>query len=282
MTMKEKMLVGTVLLLVLGSFAQAQDGDLHGVLDLTYQSKYLWRGFDVYSDKSAVQPSIDLDLYGTGLGLRAEGHRANSGGFENTERWDYTLYYRNALFAGEAHATNYMIGYQYFNYPQQSSHSRGGVTPETGTFDIHEVHAALSWPAILPVEGLVPTYVLVKLAPVNSGTMVGARSPSTGTASGWVHIFMLDYGMPIQGLLPGIPEQTLHLHSEVVFNDGFGLAGENVDHDWSNAVFGVSTGFNLSDNVVLTPGVYYQATMDSSVNNDKDETWMALSMMCKF
>jgi hypothetical protein len=280
--MKEKMLVSTVFLLVLGSFAQAQDGDLHGALDLTYQSKYLWRGFDVYGDKSAVQPSIDLDLYGTGLGLRAEGHRANSSGHENTERWDYTLYYRNALFAGEAHATNYMIGYRYFNYPQQSSHSRGGVNPETGTFDIQEVHAILSWPSILPVEGLVPTYVLVKLSPVNSGTMVGGRSPSTGTASGFAHIFMLDYGMPIQGLLPDIPEQTLHLHSEVVFNDGVGPAGQNADHDWSNAVFGISTGFNLSDNIVLTPGVYYQATMDSSVNDDKDETWMALSMMYKF
>ncbi len=55
-----------------------------------------------------------------------------------------------------------------------------------------------------------------------------------------------------------------------------------MDHDWTNAVFGVTTDFDLAENVTLTPGLYHQATMDSSVNDDKDETWMALSMMYKF
>ena len=280
--MRTTVLVGAALLFAVGGVVHAQEGELHGVLDVTYQSKYLWRGFDVYNDKSAVQPSLDLDLFGTGLGLRAEGHRANSSGHENTERWDYTLYYRNAICPEEDYAVNYMIGYRYFNYPQQSSHTRGGVTPETGTFDIHEMHAVMSCPKILGVEGLVPTYVLVKLAPVNSGTMVGARSPSTGTASGFAHIFMLDYGLAIPGLSPDTPEQVLNLHSEVVFNDGVGPAGQNVDQDWSNAVFGISTGFDVAENVVLTPAVYYQVTMDSSVNADQDETWFTMGMSCKF
>ena len=279
--MEKRILVGIVVLLAVGGFAQAQDGNLHGVLDLTYQSKYLWRGFDVYDDKSAVQPSLELDLFGTGLGFRAEGHRANSSGHENTERWDYTLYYQNVICPDDAHATNYMIGYRYFNYPQQSSHTRGGVTPETGTFDIHELHAVLAWPKILQVEGLVPVYCLVKLSPVNSGTIVGSPS-ATGTASGFAHIFMLDYALPIQGLSSDTPEQVLNLHSEVVFNDGVGPGGQNVDHDWSNAVFGISTGFELAENVVLTPGVYYQVTMDSSVNADQDETWFTLGMAYKF
>ena len=285
-TMEKRILAGIVVLLAVGGFAHSQDGNLHGVFDVTYQSKYLWRGFDVYNDKSAVQPSLDLDLFGTGLGLRAEGHRANSSGHENTERWDYTLYYQNVICPDDVHATHYMLGYRYFNYPQQSSHTRGGVTAPTntdpGTFDIHELHAVLAWPKILQVEGLVPAYCLVKLAPVNSGTTVGSASASTGTASGFAHIFILDYGLAIPGLSPDSPEQILNLHSEVVFNDGVGPAGQNVDHDWTNAVFGVSTGFELAENVVLTPGVHYQVTMDSSVNADQDETWFTLGMACKF
>ena len=82
-------LVTVVFLLAVGSFAQAQDSELHGSVDLTYQSKYIWRGFDVYGDKSAIQPSLDLDLFGTGLGFNVMGHRANSSGYEAAERWDY-------------------------------------------------------------------------------------------------------------------------------------------------------------------------------------------------
>jgi hypothetical protein len=67
-----------------------------------------------------------------------------------------------------------------------------------------------------------------------------------------------------------------------VFNDGVGPGGQNVDQDWSNAVFGVSTGINLSDDLVLTPGVYYQITMEDTVNDDKDELWTTLSMTYKF
>ena len=38
--------------------------DIHGSVGITYQSKYIWRGFDVFNDKSAIQPEIDLDLFG--------------------------------------------------------------------------------------------------------------------------------------------------------------------------------------------------------------------------
>ncbi|UCF14141.1 MAG: hypothetical protein JSW59_12075, partial [Phycisphaerales bacterium] len=67
--MNKSVLAGIVLLFVVGGLVHAQEGELHGVVDLTYQSKYLWRGIDVYGDKSAFQPSVMLDLFGTGLGV---------------------------------------------------------------------------------------------------------------------------------------------------------------------------------------------------------------------
>ena len=269
--MKQIVLCVAVILMAAVVPVQAQD-ELHGSVDLTFQSKYIWRGFDVYGDKSAIQPSVTLDLMGTGFGISMMGHRANSSGYEDGERWDYTLFYKNALFDGDSYATQYMLGWVYYNYPDMSK----------DVADLQEIHAVMSWPSILPVEGLVPTYVLVKLWPAYSDSMVGSRSPTCGTASGFAHIFMLDYGLPVEGLIPDVPEQVLRLHSEFVFNDGVDPRGIGVDHDWSNAVFGVATDFELAENVTLTPGIYYQITMDKTVNPDKDETWFTLGMKYEF
>lgn len=280
---KKRVLLGAVILLGLGGLLQAQDAGLHGVLDLTYQSKYLWRGIDVYGDKSAIQPSLMLDLYGTGFGLSAQGHRANSSGFETSERWDFTLFYKNVICPDEAFATQYMVGWRYFYFPDAPLD--GLPAGLSGEIDLQELHAVLAWPNILPVEGLVPAYVLVKLWPAKSDSFVGSQNIpglTSGTASGFAHIFMLDYGIPMEGLLPDTPEQVLKLHSEVVFNDGVDPRGLGVDHDWSNAVFGVSTDFELAENVDLTPRLYYQVTMDKSINDDKDETWVTLGVSYGF
>lgn len=272
--MKKGILLAVVVLLGTAGFVQAQEGELHGVIDVTYLSKYVWRGFDIYGDKSAIQPSIDLDLYGTGFGINLMGHRANSDKYENGERWDYTLYYANSLYEGEDYETLYRLGYVYYNYPDNSSHT-------TKSIDLQELQAVLTWPKICPM-GVVPSYVLVKLWPSNSNTAVGSASTSTGTASGWAHIFMLGYDLAVPGLLPETPEQILHLHAEAIYNDGVGPNGANVDQDWSNAVFGVSTDFDLGNNLTLTPGAWHQVTMDKSVNADKDETWIGLSMKYEF
>jgi len=275
--MKQKVLLATIVLMAATALVQAQD-ELHGAVEVTYQSKYIWRGFDVYGDKSAIQPSVTLDLMGTGFGVSAMGHRANSSGYENSERWDYTLFYKNDLFPEEMYATQYMLGWVYYNYPD--------LRDEWA--DLQEIHAVLSWPNVLPVEGLVPTYCLVKLWPSSSGSLVAKQldlsteTLSEGTASGYAHIFMLDYALPVEGLLPDVPEQVLRLHSEFVYNDGVGPAGQDVDSDWSNAVFGIATDFELAENVTLTPGVYHQITMYKSVNDDKDETWFTLGMTYKF
>ena len=268
--MKREILVTVVLLLAVGNFAQAQESELHGSFDLTYQSKFIWRGFDIYGDKSAIQPSLDLDLFGTGLGVNVMAHRANSSGYERGERWDYTLYYQNMMSPDEAYAVMYRLGWVYYNFPE--GHNQDA--------DLQEMHAVLSLPKMCPA-GVVPSYVLVKLWPNSSGSMVGSNSPLGGTASGFAHIFMLDYPLTVGGIMPDTPEQVLNLHAEVVYNDGVGPAGNVVDHDWSNAVFGVSTGIDLAENVVLTPGVFHQISMDDTVNNE-NETWATLSMTYKF
>jgi hypothetical protein len=272
MIMKKKgVLLTAVILLSTAGVTWAQTGELHGMAEVTYQSKYVWRGFDIYGDKSAIQPAIGLDLFGTGWGITAVGHRANASGFEEGERYDYGLYYGNTLFGQESYAVNYRLGWVYYNFPDLKS----------SEYDLQEANLILSCPKVCPA-GVVPTYVLVKMWPSNSGSMVGHKSPSTGTASGWAHIFMLDYPLPVEGLVPEIPEHILNLHAEVVWNEGIGPGGSDVDQDWSNAVFGVSTDFDLGYNLTFTPAVYYQVTMEKTVNDDQDETWATLGLKYKF
>jgi len=257
--MKKVIMLTAVILLSTTAFAQ--EGELSGTVDLTFLSQYIWRGLEIYGAKSAIQPSIDLDLYGTGLGLNVLWTRANSSGYEVGERLDFTLSYGNTIFENETYATDYKIGWVNYEFPHVSS--------DLG--DMQEMFATFSLPEICP-EGVVPSYTVLK--------MWASQSLSLNReVSGWLHILGLDYDLPIEGLLPETPEQILHLSAAMVYNDGALLGG--VDHDWSHAVFGVSTDFDLGYDCTLRPGVYYQSSWDDSVN-PSDEFWCSVGVSYAF
>jgi len=267
MNMKKGILLAAVILLSAAGFAQAQEGVLSGTFDITFLSSHIWRGFDVYpNNHGAYQGSLDLDLYGTGFGVKLLSSRAFSKGFENTEELDLTLYYGNNLFEGEAYAIDYTVGWVNYNYPDQPVRAA----------HMQEAFASFSFPDAGPF-GVVPSYTIVCMWPAKSYSTVGPNG-------GWLHIMGLGYDLTVPGLLPETPEQTLHLSMELVYNDGAapGSAGAAfVDHDWSHAVLGISTEFDLAENIALTPALYHQQSMDSSVNNE-DEWWLSLGLSYKF
>ncbi len=261
--MKKGILLAAVILLSTAGFAQAQE-ELSGTIDVTYLSAYMWRGFDKYPGahgEGAIQPSIDLDLYGTGFGLNVLWSRANTSGFENGEEVDLTLSYSSSCFDYETYATNYTVGWMYYNDPDMP----------TEWADRQEFFASLSWPDICP-EGVVPSYTIIRHWASESGSPIN-------DISGWMHIFGLGYDLPVEDLLPDLPEQILHLSLAMVYNEGMGAWG--VDHDWSHAVLGVSTDFDLGNDLTLTPGVYYQSSWEDSVNGS-DELWCSLSVSYPF
>jgi len=264
---KKTILLTVVILLTVGAAVQAQEGGISGTFDVTYSSRYIWRGFDVYNDNhSAIQPSIDLDLYGTGLGLKVFWSRANGSKFENAEEVDLTLYYGNDIYEDETYATNYAIGWTYYTYPDEPKTER----------NFQEFFASLSWPKLCPA-GIVPSYTVVCMWPSESGS---ARSEN----GGWIQIFGLGYDLTVPELAPEIPEQVLHLSADLVYNDGVGAgyaANGAVEHDWSHFLFGVSTEIDLGNNLTFCPGLYYQASMEDSVNDD-NETWVSLSLKYNF
>ena len=253
-----------MVLLCAASVAQAQQADearLGVDLDLTWVSKYIWHGFDLFADKAAFQPSVNIDLWGSGFSVNYWASIPGSSGLVNATEYDYTIAYDRSLFEGEKYATDVTANYIYYDFPHE---------PDTAA-DTQELGVGFAWPNILPA-GLVPSYYVGKIWASKSDSDLG------GNVGGFIHVFGLAYDLTVPGFLPDTSEQILSLTADMTYNDGYGSA--TADHDWSHATLGISTGFEIGG-ATFTPGVYYQISMDDSVN-ENNEVWVSLSMAYSF
>jgi len=251
---KRNLLIAATLLSVVG-LAQAEEGKLGVTFDLTYRSKWMSKGAEAYGQQGAFFKTIDLDLYGTGFGVKVTHRNATASGYVDKQRFDYRPYYRSHLFEGTPYTTDYNISVGYEHYP--------GLARNKANTTFEWIFA-FSWPNIMP-KGFVPSYIAHYEYPAGSGYV-------HHNITGWVHRFILGYDLN----LPEIPK-PLRLSSEVAYTDGLGGAA----HDWSYATFGISTGFKVTDNLSFVPGIYHQISMDDSVCK-RDVTYCILSMKYKF
>jgi hypothetical protein len=251
-------------------------GDVGIDVGTTYVSRYIWRGFDSYGNNhSAIQPYVDFTFGDSGFRAQVWWSRANGSGFENYEEFDYTLAYGDTMNEGESTQTDWEVGWTYFNYPD------GPVRHSpTADLDYQEIVLSLVWPNICS-SGVVPSYTLARMWCSESGrrTDNGYAWSSLRQSGGWMHIFGLAYDQTIPDCLTGNPERTLHWTVETIFNASAG-GGRDVDHDWSHALFGVSTPFNICGGVI-SAFAQYQSSWDDSVNTSDeyifglDGTWKA-------
>ncbi|MHC4475604.1 MAG: hypothetical protein ACYTEL_08155 [Planctomycetota bacterium] len=276
---KEGVLLVAVIVLGAAGFCQAQEGELSGSVGLTYVSEYIWRGFDYFlSDRSAYQANAAIDLGETGLGLNLSWIRPFSSGRENAETASVGLSYGSSVLEGETYVTSCTVGWVYYGFPDEPR-SGGRPFPRGQGADMQEMFLSLAWPEICPA-GIVPSYTVVMMWPSESGSRVNENQ-------GWAHIFGIGYDFQIAGLMAETPEQTVHVSAAMVYNDGMmpGVAVQplsgTTDHDWSHAVLGVSTDFDLGNELVLTPGFYYQSSWEDTVNPE-DEYWVSLGLAYSF
>lgn len=257
----KKLLVSLVVLAAavsgVNAAEEAATEDLGVTVDISYVSKYIWRGFDLLDDKGAWQPSIDLDL---GNGFSANvwmSYAGASGGVDATE-YNYTLAYNGSVLEDSAWKTNYELGWRYYDFIDTSSQDA----------DTQEVYLAGSMPALTGC-GVVPHFAVFQMWPAQGG---GANRDFSGT------IYLMGFGYDLT--LDDAPELPLSFTWDIVYNDGTG--GSSVDHDWSHMVWGLSTSMTCpATGGTLKPGIYFQNSFDSSVN-DEDELWAGISYSFSF
>lgn len=246
----------------------------HAMIGTTWDSQYIWRGFDIFRDAGAMHVMADLNLFDSGFGVSAVGHQSLSDGFGELQRWDGTLYYQNVLWSGEPLATNFRLGYVYYYYPKTNF----GLTQ-----DLMEGHVILSWPNLLPIQGLQPSYAFAYMWPGRQNDWAQIVNPTfDDDCRGIFQIFMLDYAFTVPGLFSP-DDQVVKLHSELVWNGGLSPLGAKVNSGLSDAVIGASTDFvfGADRNIVLTPAIYYQFSFEETVNPD-NEFWASVSLKFAF
>jgi hypothetical protein len=264
----KKLILCLMVWLSVVSAAEAKEEELDITFDVTYVTRYIDKGFDCYDDKSGIQPSLDIDLYNTGFGLNVGWFRANSSEFENAEKLDYRAYYYNSLFDGETYALDYRVSWIYHHFPDNPKKVANS----------QEIEAEFEWPHILSC-GVIPRYIVSVEWPAGSGY-------ENRNEGGWVHLLGIGYGLKVPGIKENGELQVLNISADLVYNDGTGAnckpqTTTGVDQDWSHAVFGVSTAWSLCDNMTLTPGAYYQISMEDSVNSS-DEYWFSFGLSYNF
>jgi len=160
--------------------AQAEEDQLGVTLDLTYMSKWMTKGAEGYGQQAALFKTIDLDLYGTGFGVKVTHRNATASGYVDKQRFDYRPYYKSKLFEGEPLATNYNISCGYEHYT--------GLARDAANTTFEWIFA-FSWPNLTP-QGIVPNYIAHYEYPAGSGY-------THHDVTGWVHRFGLGYDLTV-------------------------------------------------------------------------------------
>ncbi|MDH4202134.1 MAG: hypothetical protein OEV87_04510 [Phycisphaerae bacterium] len=241
-------------------------------VDLSYTSKYIWRGFDILDNTGAFQPSVNVDL-GNGFSANVwmsyagpagtTGADASSPAYASTSRvnrteYNYTLAYNGAAYEDCPWKTNYQIGWRYYDY----------IDTQTKGSDLQEVFLTGSMPALLD-NGVVPHFGVMQ--------MWNAKSyASNGFTGGTIYLAGLGYDFT----LDQVPELPMTFTWDIVYNDGVGA--DTVDHDWSHMVWGLSTSMTCPmTGAKVVPAVYFQNSFEETVNT-QDELWASISYAFSF
>ncbi len=222
---------------------------------LDYLSQWLSKGAPAYGKQGAVFETIDLDMWGSGFGVKVTHRNATSSGYVDKQRIDYRPYYKGKAFLGERYQIDYDISAGYEHYY--------GLAKEKANTTWEWIYS-FGFPNLLP-KGFKPKYIAHYESPAKGGEKYNY-------VAGWVHRFLLGYDLEV----PHLPA-PLTLSSEVAYSGGLGGA----NHDWAYATLGASTSFKLSGQVTLTPGVYYQKSFEDTVCV-RDVLYSTVSLKYKF
>jgi hypothetical protein len=223
-------------------------------------SKYMFRGFDVLDDRGAWQPSVDLEFGDTGLHFNWWASMAlTSRGDEDAvfdsypsrdfDEFDYTLYYTRSFCDEFFETETGIIYYDTFGFPKDDLDfwdAYGKVTlaklplsPHADFYYSWPVHRSVGW-------------------------------------EGWSTCLGVSHTVEL-GCLPVFSQDPMELalSADIWYNGGSLVPG--VETGWTHAVFGGSLTIPLPHGLSLSPGVWYQESMEDTINPE-NEWWTTVSL----
>lgn len=262
----KKLLVAMMLVWSVGAVVNAAEMADDGVdvtFDVTYASKYLWRGFNLFGENGAMQPSLDVAL-DNGLSFNVWASYPQGSGAEDATEYDYTVAYSNTVLEDSVWKTDYSVGWRYYDLIKLSSDAA----------DMQEIFVEAEMPALVG-GGMIPHLAWYQMWEGDDGATAYSKLQGAILVMGFDYNFTLDQA----------PELPMTFTWDLVYNDGTGVVdiGSDVDHDWSHMVCGLSTSMTCpATGGTLTPAVYFQNTFDDSVNPRGDELFATLSYTFSF
>ena len=87
-------------------------------------TKYMWRGFNMMDNHAAIQPSINVDWYGTGLSTTVWDSIPLEEGMGDAQEMRYIVGYTDCLWGDAPHATKYTVSWTYYDFVSMPSTER--------------------------------------------------------------------------------------------------------------------------------------------------------------
>lgn len=263
----KRVLVGLVVLCSMAAVVNAQEDTtlIPGVtttFDLTYTTKYIWRGIDLLDDASAWQPSVNFD-FGNGFSANVWASYAGTSGNStlsrvNATEYNYTLAYSGTLYEACPWSTDYTVGWRYYDFIDEPSDMA----------DMQEVFVEVAMPELVG-GGVTPHAAYYQMWEAKNNSQVSGAGGA---------IFVL--GFTYDFTLEQAPELPMTFGWDIVYNDGAAAVG--VDHDWTHMVWSLGTSMTCPmTGATITPAVYFQNSFEDTVNNE-DEFWASLSYSFNF
>jgi hypothetical protein len=236
--------------LVLGSAllfaapALAETSAFNASASVSFNSDYMWRGFNLY-DGSSIQPSISVDYdtgYGT-VGGNVWSHLSAEGGTTNIDKFteiDYTLTYALAL-----DPIAVKVGHLWYTYPKDSDNLENTA----------EIFASV----VIDDEAL------------------GSPFPLSPTLSAYHDYDLVDGQYYELGISHTFEPKGLGDGFNFTPYAAFGFAEDQTPvyaaNGFVQSTFGVSTSLSMGD-VAVTPSLNYTAEADENLKN---EFWFGMT-----
>ena len=248
---------------LVASSAFAEGNPVVTTVSTTVASMYEWNGFNRVvgfglEDGPVVQPRVSVGVPNTGLNVVVGGSYVVN---EDSELHEVT--YGVNVVKAVSPLVNAGVGYNFYD----------NRVDQVGGVAVNDVNNHEVW----------GTVELNSAVGVRPGVTVKYEKPSVDTADSYVvAVGGLKYGLPLSGVSVGGAGVDLNLSSDVVYNSGMTVGGTEVVPSGVAAVqFGVASAVHAGTNVVVTPSVNYQVTVQDAVSNE-NQFWASVGVAWAF